>query len=80
MITTMGPTVSPSQVRDLLRLRIEETGSARAASRALGVSAAYLIDVRHGRRAAGDRILAGLGLVRVVVPVETSEGTAHVVA
>ncbi|MCF4127891.1 transcriptional regulator [Methylobacterium sp. SyP6R] len=62
----------------MLRLRIEEAGSARAASRELGVSCAYLIDVRHGRRAAGDRLLAGLGLVRVVVPVEPMEGAAHV--
>lgn len=62
----------------MLRRRIEEAGSARAASRALGVSAAYLIDVRHGRRFAGDRLLAGLGLKRVVVPAEPTEGEAHV--
>ncbi|MFC6051161.1 hypothetical protein ACFPYM_25300 [Methylobacterium hispanicum] len=74
----MGPKVTPGEVRDLLRRRIEEAGSTRAASRALGVSAAYLIDVRHGRRAAGDRLLSGLGLERVVVPVEPAEGAAHV--
>lgn len=76
----MGPRLSPQDLQDLLRVRIEEAGSARAAASALGLSAAYVLDVRHGRRPAGRRLLAALGLMLAIVPVETSEGAAHVVA
>ncbi|WP_331298264.1 hypothetical protein [Methylobacterium oryzae] len=41
-------------------------------ARRLGLSTAYIQDVRHGRRPAGDRLLAGLGLERRIVPVEGS--------
>ena len=71
MITSMGPTkVSREEVLDLLRARVEAAVSASAAARSLGVSPAYLIDVRAKRRPPGRRLLAGLGLEQAIVPVE----------
>ncbi|MBE7197160.1 MAG: hypothetical protein INR70_05070 [Parafilimonas terrae] len=45
---------------------IEEAGSARAWARSVGLSEAYVCDVRNGRRAPGAGMLLALGLVRVV--------------
>ncbi|MEE7439588.1 hypothetical protein MOR12E_10670 [Methylobacterium oryzae] len=75
MITTAQPSVgrpAAPDPRELLRTAIETEGSAAAVARRLGLSTAYIQDVRHGRRPAGDRLLAGLGLERRIVPVEGS--------
>ncbi len=66
----MGPRLTRDEVLDLLRARVEAAGSASAAARSLGVSPAYLIDVRAKRRPPGARLLAGLGLEQAIVPVE----------
>ncbi|MFH6786608.1 hypothetical protein [Methylobacterium sp. MA0201] len=64
------PVFTTEDLREILRVRIEEAGSARAAANSLGLSAAYVLDVRHGRRPAGKRLLASLGLQLAIVPVE----------
>lgn len=70
MITLRQPVGSDADPRELLREAIETEGSARAVATRLGVSTSYVLDVRHGRRPASDRLLAGLGLERRIVPVE----------
>lgn len=73
MITTAQPVIgrpAAPDPRELLREAIEAEGSAAAVARRMGLSTAYVQDVRHGRRPAGDRLLAGLGLERRIVPVE----------
>ncbi|RUP21449.1 hypothetical protein [Methylobacterium sp.] len=73
MITTAQPVSgrpAASDPRELLREAIDREGSAAAVARRMGLSTAYIQDVRHGRRPAGDRLLAGLGLERRIVPVE----------
>lgn len=78
MITLTRLVFAPQDLQELLRVRIEEAGSARAAATALRVSAAYMLDVRHGRRPASRRLLAALGLELAIVPVEPTKGAAHV--
>lgn len=63
------PEIRRIDPREALRVFIEEAGSARAAGRSLGCSASYVLDVRHGRRPPSARLLAGLGLESVIVPV-----------
>ena len=73
MITTAQPVSgrpAASDPRELLREAIDREGSAAAVARRMGLSTAYIQDVRHGRRPAGDRLPAGLGLERRIVPVE----------
>jgi len=73
MITSVQPgggRPAAPDPRELLRAAIETEGSAAAVARRMGLSTAYVQDVRHGRRPAGDRLLAGLGLERRIVPVE----------
>lgn len=75
MITTAQPSgggATAPDPRELLREAIEAEVSATAVARRLGLSTSYVLDVRHGRRPAGDRLLAGLGLERRIVPVEGS--------
>jgi len=48
----------------LLRLAKEETW--RKLGESLDLPASYLHDVAHGKRPASDKLLAGLGLERVV--------------
>ncbi|QGY03188.1 hypothetical protein MMSR116_15820 [Methylobacterium mesophilicum SR1.6/6] len=45
---------------------VEKAGSARAWARSVGLSEAYVCDVRSGRKAPGAGMLLALGLVRVV--------------
>lgn len=70
MITSMQPGGAAPDPREILRSAIETEGSAAAVARRMGLSTAYVLDVRHGRRPAGDRLLAGLGLERRIVPVQ----------
>ncbi len=69
MITSAQPVAPPPDPQELLRSAIEAEGSAAAVARRMGLSTAYVLDVRHGRRPAGDRLLAGLGMERRIVPV-----------
>lgn len=75
MITTAqtsGGRPAAPDPRELLRAAVETEGSAAAVARRMGLSTAYVQDIRHGRRPAGDRLLGGLGLERRIVPVEGS--------
>ncbi|GJD97491.1 hypothetical protein OCOJLMKI_4722 [Methylobacterium iners] len=74
MITSRPPCSSPDP-QDVLRAAIEEEGSASAVARRLGVSPAYLLDVRHGRRPASNRLLEAMGLRRVIVSLGTEGRT-----
>jgi DNA-binding transcriptional regulator YdaS (Cro superfamily) len=62
-------TISPGEVLLALREAIAATGSQRTYASSIGVSQAYLGDVLHGRRAAGDKILAAIGLRRITLVV-----------
>ena len=70
MITLRQPVGGGPDPQELLRETIETEGSAASVARRLGLSTAYVLDARHGRRPASDRLLAGLGLERRIVPVE----------
>jgi DNA-binding transcriptional regulator YdaS (Cro superfamily) len=50
-----------------LRALIVAHGSQRAAAKALGISEVYLSDLKHGRRPMSAKVLAKLGLQRIVV-------------
>ncbi|MGN7127008.1 helix-turn-helix domain-containing protein [Methylorubrum thiocyanatum] len=52
-------------VRALLSAAIREAGSQREFAALAGVSAGFLSDVVHGRRAPGERVLNALHLRRV---------------
>ncbi|KQO61818.1 hypothetical protein ASF20_10150 [Methylobacterium sp. Leaf88] len=54
---------------EILRAAIDAEGSASAVARRLGVSAAYVLDVRNGNRPASPRLLNALGLERRIVRV-----------
>lgn len=45
---------------------VHKAGSQSAAAKRLGVSGAYLSDVKNGRREPGEKLLTALGLKRVV--------------
>jgi DNA-binding transcriptional regulator YdaS (Cro superfamily) len=49
-----------------LALYVKRAGSQRLAAQQLGVSDAYLCDVKKGRRDPGPKLLTALGLRRVV--------------
>ena len=49
-----------------LALYVKQAGSQRLAAQALGVSDAYLCDLKKGRREPGPKILTALGLRRIV--------------
>ena len=57
--------MTADQVRDLLRKKIG-TGTNADFARSLGVSRAYIGDVRKGKREPGPAILDALDLVRCV--------------
>lgn len=57
---------SVGEVRTILRAKIEQAGSLRQAAKQLGITAAYLCDIIHGRRAPGPRIAQALGFRREV--------------
>lgn len=56
-----------------LQQMIAQAGSQRELAIRLGVSAAYLGDVLHGKREPGSKLLKALGLERVVVYRKVSE-------
>ena len=60
-------TLSTDEVLSALRQAVAAAGSQRTYATSIGISQAYLGDVLAGRRAAGDRILAALGLKRISV-------------
>lgn len=75
---TSQPTPSMLSADDLLRLLqhfVADAGSASAAAKALGISAQYLSDVLHRRRAPGVKIVNALGyeLVTGYVPITTKQ-------
>lgn len=57
-----------------LREAVERAGSAQAWARGVGLSPSYVHDVRLGRRPPGPRLLAALGLQRVVSYAPAIEG------
>lgn len=59
--------ISPAEVLATLRVAVDKAGSQRTYAAKAGIRQAYLCDVLHGRRAAGDKILGVLGLKRVTV-------------
>ena len=60
------PRMGSDQVRALLRRECEAAGGQAAWATSHGISAGYVSDVLSERREPGGRILAALGLVRVV--------------
>lgn len=50
-----------------LREAVDAAGSQRTYAARIGVSQAYLGDVLHGRRSAGERVLSALGLRRITI-------------
>lgn len=58
-------------VRDALQRLVSSYPSQRAAARALGVSAPYLIDMLRSRRGLSPRVLAALGIERMVTTTTT---------
>lgn len=62
-------TIAPAEVRAALQQAVDQVGSQRTYASSIGISQAYLADVLNSRRAAGDKILAVLGLRRVAVVV-----------
>lgn len=61
--------LSESDVIALLKKR-QGDRTAKDFAAELGISGVYLGDVYAGRRAAGEKILSQLGLMRAIVPVE----------
>ena len=60
-------TLTTAEVLAALREAVDAAGSQRTYASSIGVSQAYLGDVLHGRRAAGDRVLAALGMRRITI-------------
>lgn len=58
--------MTESQIRRLLERAIAKERSAQALAHKLGISPQFLSDVRRGLRAPSDKILAPLGLERVI--------------
>jgi DNA-binding transcriptional regulator YdaS (Cro superfamily) len=57
--------LSRDEIRQRLSLAVREAGSQRAFAMHAGVSACYVNDVLHGRRAPGARMLAALDVQRI---------------
>lgn len=49
-----------------LRVEVKEAGSLRAFAGKHGITASYIHDILHGRRAVSDRIASAIGIRRVV--------------
>jgi transcriptional regulator with XRE-family HTH domain len=58
--------MTKEKVIDLLLLRVEKAETNKAAAEALGVSPQYLGDVLRGRTEPAGKMLAALGIERVV--------------
>ena len=56
--------MTDEQVRKLLDEAVRKAGSQVAAAARLGISDAYLSDLRRGKRQPGPKVLAALGLAR----------------
>jgi len=69
-------TLSVDDVREQLRAKTKETNAASAA-RALGISPQYMCDVLAGAREPGEKLLAALGLRRVVTYVPFTKPKAE---
>jgi hypothetical protein len=54
------------QVQDMLRSECDKAGGQKAWGDARGISAQYVSDVIAGRRLPGSKVLAALGVERVV--------------
>lgn len=65
--------MTKNELIQYLQRMADEAGSQKDLASRLGVSAAYLGDVLHGRREPGDKILLALGLERVVTYRERDE-------
>lgn len=66
-MTIPAATLTNAEVLAALREAVSAAGSQRTYASQIGVSQAYLGDVLHGRRAAGERVLSALGLKRITV-------------
>ena len=56
--------MTDEQVRKLLDEAVRKAGSQQSAAARLGISDAYLSDLRRGKRAPGPKVLKALGLTR----------------
>lgn len=61
------PTMTKSELIEHLRQLLAEAGTQKELAARLGVSAAYLGDVLLGRKEPGKKLLAALGVERVVI-------------
>lgn len=59
--------LTEQEVLARLRTAVAEAGSLREFAKAHKLTAAYVHDVLHGRRALADRILAAIGVERTIV-------------
>ena len=64
-MTMPATTLTTAEVLVALRQAVDAAGSQRTYASQIGVSQAYLADVLHGRRFAGERVLNALGLRRI---------------
>lgn len=62
-----------AEVRTVLRAKIRKAGSMRKAAKQLGITAAYLCDIMHGRRDPGPRVAKALRYRREVRITRTVE-------
>lgn len=63
--------VSGQVVLQRIEAAAKKAGSLRGAARKLGVSVAFLSDIRHGRREAGPKLLRALRLRKQVMTTRT---------
>ena len=59
--------IDEESLANILYREASSRGGQKAAAKRLGVSAQYLCDVLHGRRAMGAALLRGLGYKRVIM-------------
>jgi len=59
-----GSTLSPAEMRLIVKEAIGQAGSMRALSRATNLNVAYISDAARGRRTVGRRFAAALGFQR----------------
>lgn len=63
----MTPMKIDVDAQAVLEKRVAELGGPTKAAKSLGISGAYLLDLRNGHRAFSDRMLEKLGLRKTVV-------------
>lgn len=59
--------VTVQEIREMLLRQCKEVGSQGAWGKRHGLSQIYVSDVIHGRRAPGEKILAALGLRKIIL-------------